>query len=342
MNAKKQFDHGFSIIELIVVIVIIGILSAITIVSYTGMQNRATVTSLKSDLNSAADLLRIDQAHSSIGEFPDNLTAANGGSGIPASKNTTYQYTVNNTNTPNIPRTFCLTATKNAQSYNINQEGIPFAGPCPVLWLDAGIATSYPGTGTTWNDLSGNGNNGILSGNIVYDSANGGSLIFDGVDDYATVINNYSLNFSSEQTIIMVMKHTFTIGRRNPWNQAYGGYGTWTHESGDTISQFFGNSGIDGGTYIGVASPSTLRGVWNIMAATRDVSNYKWYINGALSSTTANPYGVLANTAANITIGRGYAGSWQGNMSIVMAYNHALSADEISQIFDALRSRYGI
>ena len=53
-----------------------------------------------------------------------------------------------------------------------------------VLLLDAGNTKSYPGTGTTWTDISRNGNNGTLTNGPTFDSANGGSLVFDGVDDY--------------------------------------------------------------------------------------------------------------------------------------------------------------
>ena len=65
-----------------------------------------------------------------------------------------------------------------------------------VLALDAGNPKSYPGSGTTWTDLSGNGNNGTLTNGPTYSSANGGSIVFDGVDDYAEITdssNNFDL-----------------------------------------------------------------------------------------------------------------------------------------------------
>ncbi len=59
-----------------------------------------------------------------------------------------------------------------------------------VLYLDAANPKSYPGTGTSWYDLSGNGNNGTLVNGIGYDSNNRGSMVFDGVDDFISI--NYT------------------------------------------------------------------------------------------------------------------------------------------------------
>jgi hypothetical protein len=55
-----------------------------------------------------------------------------------------------------------------------------------VLNLDAGVSASYPGSGTNWTDLSGNGNNGTLVNGVGYNSANNGSFVFDGVNDYGS------------------------------------------------------------------------------------------------------------------------------------------------------------
>ena len=53
-----------------------------------------------------------------------------------------------------------------------------------ILNLDAGNPSSYPGSGTTWFDLTSNNNNGILINGPTFDSGNGGSITFDGIDDY--------------------------------------------------------------------------------------------------------------------------------------------------------------
>ena len=63
-----------------------------------------------------------------------------------------------------------------------------------VLNLDAGASTSYPGSGTIWGDLSGIRNTGTLTNGPTYSSANGGSIVFDGVNDKVIVPQNSNLN----------------------------------------------------------------------------------------------------------------------------------------------------
>lgn len=107
MDYKKQLSNSaFTIVELLVVIVVIGVLAAITVVVYTGITSRATAVSLQSDLENASKLLKLDQVTN--GSFPTSLTLANGGKGVPSSSGNSYQYTVNNTVNP---PTFCITET---------------------------------------------------------------------------------------------------------------------------------------------------------------------------------------------------------------------------------------
>lgn len=208
-----------------------------------------------------------------------------------------------------------------------------------VLALDAANAKSYSGSGNTWFDVSGKGNHCVFSNLPTHANK---VFTFNGTTNQGTVTNNATLNFSLEQTVVMVLKHTFTTGRRNPWDQAYGGYGTWTHESGSYINHYYGDAGINGSPYVGRGSPTTPRGVWNIICSVRSQLITTWYINGVGASSVENPYGDLVATSANITIGKGYAGFWEGEMAAVYAYTKALTAQEVRQLFNATRGRYGI
>ena len=61
-----------------------------------------------------------------------------------------------------------------------------------VLCLDAGNTKSYPGSGTTWTDISRNGNTGTLTNGPTYSSANGGHIVFDGSNDYVSLSSGIS------------------------------------------------------------------------------------------------------------------------------------------------------
>jgi len=118
--AKSRSNSAFTIVELLVVIVTIGVLAAITTVSYAGISQKAVSASLVSDLNNASKLLKIDQATN--GAYPSTLAEANGGKGILASQGTLYQYVSNN----NIKsQTFILYATKNGVKYRITDSSSP-------------------------------------------------------------------------------------------------------------------------------------------------------------------------------------------------------------------------
>ncbi len=212
---------AFTIVELLVVIVVIGILAAITVVSYTGISQKAIVSSLQTDLTNASKLLKMDQVINSA--YPATLAAANGGKGIPSSSDTTYQYVFNNSITP---PGFCITATKSFTTYKVTENTAPEIGDCTdyglVLYLDAGNTASYPSpfTGTTWYDLSGMGNNASLVNGVTYSGINGGSLLFDGVDDYGYVSSNFFQKTQNEFTIEIVSNSLFQLVTR-------GGSGGW-------------------------------------------------------------------------------------------------------------------
>ncbi len=62
-----------------------------------------------------------------------------------------------------------------------------------VLALDAADKNSYLGSGTSWYDLSGNGNTGALTNSPTFNSSNGGSIAFDGTNQCVVVNSNASI-----------------------------------------------------------------------------------------------------------------------------------------------------
>jgi len=144
-NKIKECRRGFTIVELLVVIVVIGILAAITIVSYTGITQRATVASLQSDLDNSSKQLKMFQVENS--NYPATINCAILDSSInkciKSSTGNSYQYGVNNSASP---QSFSLTAINGTQNYNINQNGVIVAGGRNLL-ADSNFQTSANNTG---------------------------------------------------------------------------------------------------------------------------------------------------------------------------------------------------
>jgi uncharacterized protein (TIGR02145 family)/prepilin-type N-terminal cleavage/methylation domain-containing protein len=125
LNPKSTYSQAFTIVELLVVIVIIGILATITAVAYTGVSQRAIVATLQSDLSNAANQLKIFKVTSINEDYPTaNVCPSPGATEIclKSSAGNSYVYTVSNgTN----PKTFTLTATNGALSYQITNDSSP-------------------------------------------------------------------------------------------------------------------------------------------------------------------------------------------------------------------------
>ena len=216
-----------------------------------------------------------------------------------------------------------------------------------VLHLDAGNSTSYPGSGTTWTDLSGSGNNGTLVGGTGYNSANGGSLVFDGTDDYITTGKVLVPNNTASYTVsVWCYRNSNSVGNDILLSQ-------WTFANVNN-SFFFGfnSTGLlyfsDRWTNITVPGAGNT-GVWmNLVGVYRTYvfpsqANAFIYLNGSLSATRND--GLNYSGTGNFIIGRQGELSdeyFSGNISQVSVYNRELTATEIAQNYNALKGRYGL
>lgn len=211
-----------------------------------------------------------------------------------------------------------------------------------VVYLDAGNLDSYSGSGSTWFDLSGSNINGSISG-ASHSFFQKGCFDFDGVNDVITL--STSVNFSAEQTLIMGLRPEESDGnRRNPYNQAYGGYGTITHEPGGNLNYFYGINGGNGSPYQGVGSDNLSVGENEdaIISVSRSQDKVKWYKNGKLYTFRNTSYSNASNSNNTILIGDGYTNPFLGKIYFLLLYTRALSGSEIRQNFNFFRDRYNL
>lgn len=166
--------QGFTVIELLVVIVVIAILAAISTVAYTGVQARAGGTVLKSDLRNAATQLVLD--YTLNGVYPGSLEVANNNKGIPKSSSTTYDYISDGSS-------YCLTATSTGSgvpTYHISSDSSISEGSCPE---HAGSETPAAPASLSVQKISGvynaswNGVSGATSYTVQFSTTNNFSII---------------------------------------------------------------------------------------------------------------------------------------------------------------------
>jgi hypothetical protein len=225
-------------------------------------------------------------------------------------------------------------------SYPDIRNGIVTSGL--VLNLDAAQTASYPGSGTTWTDLSGNGNNGTLVNGPTFDSANGGSLVFDGTNDYV-ICNTNGLATGANVLHSLEMWVNFNAIQTGRWwlaliGQFGNGAEHWIGVS--ATSQQIGNWGEGSGqTSVNLLGNNQ----WINITSTFDGSTYSVYVNGSFgSSSPSTPQFNFTNT--NFTISPLYGGEipFNGKVASARIYNRALTSTEVTQNFNCLRMRYGI
>jgi hypothetical protein len=223
--------------------------------------------------------------------------------------------------------------------------GAPVVDSSLVLWLDAGQTASYPGTGTTWTDLSGNGNTGTLTNGPTYDRASGGAIAFDGVNDGVNIPHNSNIDIRNQITIeCFFYLNSFTPGGPNTdritlITKSYSYYMT-VNPSGKIDTYFYGT----GGYYSSNSSINLNQ--WTHAVVTFNGSNINWYINGIIDKSLSQSGTITPLRDGDLSIGRelfeNYGRGMSGKISKASLYNRALSAAEIQKNYNALAPRYGL
>ena len=240
-----------------------------------------------------------------------------------------------------------LTQQEISQNYNATKKRFVNALPPVrnglVMELDAGQRSSYPGTGNTWYDLSGNSLNGTLTNGPTFAGLGASSsIVFDRSNDYVLVGDSSLLSNFTGMTVEVIVKYTTTNDQIfvQKWNYALGNDG-YTLEL--LSSAIVGACYSAGSSYLAVSvSNYPINNIYHIVF-TLNGSTQTMYINGVLVST--NSGGSVPITAGkNLMIGqRSSAGTYfGGNNYLTKFYNRGLSAYEVKQNFDFYRTRYNI
>ena len=202
-----------------------------------------------------------------------------------------------------------------------------------ISYLDAAVTTSYSGSGTTFTDLSGLGNNGTLVGSPTFNPTSGGNIVLNGTSQYisAPLTKSGSMTFSIWATAINLTQPMLFVAGASL--------------SGPDL--FFNGGSIYWNTWDGAGNPF---GLVPASATNGSFHNYV-VVNDSVANTTKLYYdGTLLGTAAyrnaavttRYDIGGETSYYWQGSIASSMVYNKALSVNEISQNFNLFRNRFGI
>ena len=214
-----------------------------------------------------------------------------------------------------------------------------------VLALDAANTKSYGGSGTTWTDLSGEGNNGTISG-ATYSSSDNGYFDFDGTNDdvnIGNVLNQYPITISawaktSSTAAGANIVNKYTAGSANGYRLSFSSEGI-----GGYYFRDMNNRTNNYDTEYGTVSLNT----WYHAVMTVDSSGIKFYLNASLVGSngwTGTAQAPTTTTPLRIGFYPYNSGGfyYDGQISQVSIYNKALTASEVQQNFNALKGRYGI
>lgn len=217
---------------------------------------------------------------------------------------------------------------------------------------DAGNPKSYPRSGTTWTDLSGQGNTGTLRNSTTYSSVNLGKFVLDGVNQDIDCGNNASINFDTGDFTVSIWFRRFTNVTNNlrvlskaGSNDTADATGAGFSFYGDDASLTFTVNPTGTRTFLGGAGQFdiSLNQWYNAVGLVQRGVSMRLYKNGDSGITTTAPVGsVSGSTSLYLGSNRGLNLYWPGEISNVSLYNRALSDSEIKQNFNALRGRFGV
>jgi len=214
-----------------------------------------------------------------------------------------------------------------------------------ILFLDASNYASYPTTGTTWYDISGNGYNGTLTNGPTYSTNNGGCLIFDGTNDYIKLTSTPLWQNIRNITYSLWFKTSISSTRQGliSTHENTGGPNQDSVEieiQADNTS-FVGFRSTNGTFYLAAYSSPISINTWYNLTAVLTGDSIVYYLNGSQVASASWPNTNVMNAPSGALLLANYGSLFlNGSIGNMMAYGRALTATEILQNFTAFRGRF--
>ena len=313
---------GFTIVELLIVIVVIGILAAITIVAFNGVQNRAKASALQSTVSQLAKRLESAKVVDSNSGYPATLAAAN----ITAAPNVSYS--VNPTNTG-----YCLTAVDGDMAYySTNTTKIATLGNCVTA---DGLMAWWPFNGSG-DDISGGGNDTTSTNITATTGQNGqtnGAYSFNGTNSQVQCGTPASLRLTTSVSVSMWVNIAAYSSNLSGFIN-YGGGGYWLTANTTGVPSFYiVSTNLTGTTALGLNQ-------WYLVTGTFTNGERKLYVNGVqVASDTGGGATVVSNyggTTCQIGSVKDTGGRYMnGKIDDVRIYNRVLSPTEVQSMYTA-------
>ena len=210
-----------------------------------------------------------------------------------------------------------------------------------LLYLDAANTQSYPGTGTTWTDLSTNTNNATSLNGFTYSSANSGYLSFNGAGSGSLVANKYNTTYTGKTIFIAGKVNSISTGAFRAMIGASAGsrnFNLYMYSPSNNTYQLHFSAG-------GFGSFSTnlpyTPGNWFTVALTQELDGTTtYYYNGTSVNQLSQTFSqFLAGSTENIGRADNF---WDGPLAVICVYKSALTAADILNNHNAIKSRYGL
>lgn len=211
-----------------------------------------------------------------------------------------------------------------------------------VVLLDAANKKSYPGSGTTWIDLTGNGYNGTLINGAVFSSDNNGVILLDGSNDRIELPTSLQLQTFTIEMFVKLGEtgDSWVISNQTVYNNYNNGYLVRINDG----YQIFGYVGYGGGSDFVRTYEYDDKTAWLHWVHTYGVNENKVYADLTPDAGATSGLGVDYTDTTGFTIGSARAGQLASTMTLsyFRMYNRVLSSNEILQNYNATKGRFGL